>query len=174
MLVNCSSCQKKFTVPDSAITEAGRLLQCGACGNKWTQYPVELDPTKEEKSKKEVTRKISAGIKKPPKVNKINKINNSIKKKKRTINLYSEEYLKKKHGLEIKDSTSNKEFKKNTSGLNFFGYLIITVIIVIALLGILNMTKTFLITNYSFTETYINSLYEALDILKMIILNLIN
>jgi len=59
-------------VPDSAITEAGRLLQCGACGNKWTQYPVKLDPTKEEKSKKEVTRKISVGIKKPPKVNKIN------------------------------------------------------------------------------------------------------
>ena len=171
MLVNCNSCQKKFTVPDSAITEAGRLLQCGACGNKWTQYLVKLDPTKEEKSKKEVTRKISVGIKKPPKVN---KINNSIKKKKRTINLYSEEYLKKKHGLEIKDSTSNKEDKKNTSGLNFFGYLIIAVIIVIALLGILNMTKTFLITSYPFTKTYINSLYEVLDILKMIILNLIN
>ena len=40
MLVNCNSCQKKFVVPDSAITEKGRLLQCGSCGNKWTQYPI--------------------------------------------------------------------------------------------------------------------------------------
>ena len=40
MLVNCNSCQKKFVVPDSAITENGRLLQCGSCGNKWTQYPI--------------------------------------------------------------------------------------------------------------------------------------
>ena len=40
MLVNCDSCQKKFEVPNSAITDAGRLLQCGSCGNKWTQYPI--------------------------------------------------------------------------------------------------------------------------------------
>ena len=40
MLIDCNSCQKKFNVPDSAITEAGRLLQCGSCGNKWTQYPI--------------------------------------------------------------------------------------------------------------------------------------
>ena len=54
MLVNCNSCQKKFNVPDSAITEAGRLLQCGSCGNKWTQYPIKEDSTKEGKPKKVV------------------------------------------------------------------------------------------------------------------------
>ena len=41
MLLNCTSCQKKFIVPDSAVTKSGRLVQCGSCGNKWTQYPVE-------------------------------------------------------------------------------------------------------------------------------------
>ena len=40
MLINCKSCEKKFVVPDSAITESGRLVQCSSCGNKWTQYPV--------------------------------------------------------------------------------------------------------------------------------------
>ena len=40
MLINCDACQKKFTVPDSAITVSGRLLQCGSCGNKWTQFPA--------------------------------------------------------------------------------------------------------------------------------------
>ena len=54
MLVNCNSCQKKFVVPDSAITENGRLLQCGSCGNKWTQYPI-----KEKKTNKLIFRGIS-------------------------------------------------------------------------------------------------------------------
>ncbi len=47
-------------------------------------------------------------------ISKINKIENKIvpakkiaKKKKRQINLYSEEYLAKKHGLTIKDDSSS-------------------------------------------------------------------
>ena len=50
MLVNCNSCEKKFTVPDSAITESGRLLQCGSCGNKWKQYPIKEESVKEFKN----------------------------------------------------------------------------------------------------------------------------
>ena len=40
MILECKSCQKKFIVPDDAITNTGRLVQCSSCGNKWTQYPV--------------------------------------------------------------------------------------------------------------------------------------
>ena len=40
MILECKSCQKKFIVPDSAITNTGRLVQCSSCGNKWTQYPI--------------------------------------------------------------------------------------------------------------------------------------
>ena len=40
MIIECTSCQKKFNVPDSAITSAGRLVQCSSCGNQWTQYPL--------------------------------------------------------------------------------------------------------------------------------------
>ena len=118
MLVNCNSCQKKFVVPDSAITENGRLLQCGSCGNKWTQYPIKEKPA--EPIKKEKT------------ISKINKVENKIvpakktaKKKKRQINLYSEEYLAKKHGLTIKDDSSvkkNQKKQKNENyGLGFYG-----------------------------------------------------
>ena len=104
MLVNCNSCQKKFNVPDSAITESGRLLQCGSCGNKWTQYPIK------ERVVKEIRKITQTEIKKPTKEN---KIKNTTKKKKREINLYSEEYLKKKHGLEIKEPLSNKKIMNN-------------------------------------------------------------
>ena len=40
MILSCNSCEKKFVVPDQAITAAGRTVQCGSCGNKWKQFPV--------------------------------------------------------------------------------------------------------------------------------------
>ena len=40
MILACNSCGKKFVVPDSAITASGRAVQCGSCGNKWKQFPV--------------------------------------------------------------------------------------------------------------------------------------
>ena len=40
MILSCNSCGKKFVVPDSAITSAGRTVQCGSCGNKWKQFPI--------------------------------------------------------------------------------------------------------------------------------------
>ena len=52
MLISCNSCQKKFVVPDNAIKESGRLVQCSACGNKWTQFPIK------NFSAQKVTRKI--------------------------------------------------------------------------------------------------------------------
>ena len=170
MLVNCNSCQKNFNVPDSAITAAGRLLQCGACGNKWTQYPIIQDSIE-----KEIPKIKPVKLKQPPKVN---KIKTSTKKKKREINLYSEEYLKKKHGLEITDSINNnrqkKNYKKTDSDNSFFYNLIVTAIIIVAFFGILNITKDFIILNYPFTETYINSIYEAIEIIRVMVFNLVN
>ena len=168
MLVTCNSCEKKFTVPDSAISESGRLLQCGSCGNKWTQYPIK------EKQTKEIKKSLTIEKKQPPKEKK-NK--NPVKKKKREINLYSEEYLKKKHGLEIKDSSNNVKVKKNkvtTSSTNFLSYLITTTIFIFAFFGVLNLTKDLIILNYPSTEILINSLYETIDILKISIINIFN
>ena len=73
MLVNCKSCQKKFLVPEAAITESGRLLQCGSCGNKWTQYPIKQILEKEIK-------KITPNITKNP--TRQNKVKISAKKEK--------------------------------------------------------------------------------------------
>ena len=35
MIIICDKCSKKFNVKDSDIPPAGRMLQCGDCGNKW-------------------------------------------------------------------------------------------------------------------------------------------
>ena len=87
MLVNCNSCQKKFIVPDGAITQSGRLVQCGSCGNKWTQYPIQNLELKEKKFIKKI------------------KI---IKKTRVKKNLYTAEYLQKKHGLVIEKQSDKK------------------------------------------------------------------
>jgi predicted Zn finger-like uncharacterized protein len=168
MLVNCNSCQKKFSVPDAAITEIGRLLQCGSCGNEWTQYPVK------EELKKEISKVTPIRIESSAKVNR----KKTLKiKKKRAINLYSEEYLKKKHALEIKDTPGYKKKnkdKKTTAGFSFLSYLIIATVFVITLLGVLNITKDFIIINYPFTEAYISYLYETFETIRMIIFSFIN
>jgi len=150
MLINCNSCQKKFTVPDSAITKSGRLLQCGSCGNKWVQHPVK------QKAVKEI------------------KIKNLVKKKKREINLYSEEYLKKKHGLTIKSTSSRQDKEKNKTNFSFFNYLIIISVFIITFFGFLNLTKDITTEKYPFTVPYINYFFEIVDIIKITIFRLLN
>jgi predicted Zn finger-like uncharacterized protein len=162
MLINCKSCQKKFNVPDSAITDKGRLLECGSCGNKWTQFPVKEKPIKEQ------IRTAPAVVNQTIKVNKPKTL---AKKKKREIKLYSEEYLKKKHGLEIKSLSKDR---KVSSSSKFFPYLIITIIYLTALFGVINITRDFIIASYPFTEIYINSLYEMIEILELTISNLVS
>ena len=39
MILNVSRA-KKIYCSDNAITNAGRLVQCSSCGNKWTQFPI--------------------------------------------------------------------------------------------------------------------------------------
>ena len=43
MIINCECGKKKFQVKDGSIPDAGRMLQCGECGNKWFFKPVEND-----------------------------------------------------------------------------------------------------------------------------------
>jgi predicted Zn finger-like uncharacterized protein len=168
MLVNCKACKKKFTVSDAAITESGRLLQCGSCGNKWIQYPIEKKLVEEIKKTTLINLKQSASV---------NKIKTSLKKKKRKINLYSEEYLKKKHGLSIKDDSDlqKKRAKKKKISYNiFYRYLITIFVFTIALFGVLNLSKDIIVANYPFVGPYIDHLYEILSILKITISEFFN
>ena len=157
MLLNCSSCQKKFVVPDSAITKSGRLVQCGSCGNKWTQFPLE----------EVVVKTVKAAIKTKNDIKKT-----SIKKIKPKKNLYTTEYLRKKHGLVIEnsDKQKNKNFsnkKDNKSSFGFYSYVIISFVLLMSLFGILNLTKEIIILKYPLSEIYITYLYEVIDVIKI-------
>jgi predicted Zn finger-like uncharacterized protein len=168
MLVNCKSCQKKFIVPDSAITGSGRLLQCGSCGSKWTQYPVKVNLVEKIKN-------VAPTIIEKPSDKK--KSRNSPKKRK--INLYSEEYLKQKHGLTINNPDSNKKIikdknKKIKTNFGFYNYLVTMSVFIVMLFGVLHLLKDIITIKYPGLESQINNLYEAFDILKISIYNLLN
>jgi len=74
MILTCNSCSKKFVVPDSAITASGRTVQCGSCGNKWKQFPVnEFNKTKPEidvKKKFSKPKQVQPKLQKPKKLKK--------------------------------------------------------------------------------------------------------
>ena len=146
MIIICKSCNKNFNVPQNAIPKEGRLVQCSSCGNKWVQFPEVSKKVDTKKSIKPVS------VKKTPK-------KRTVKRSGPTI--YSSEYLEKKHGIKIKDTsntsktrTAKKEVK---TSLGFYSVFLITIIFLTAFLGVLNLNKELVISNLPVTEKYINS-----------------
>ena len=164
MILSCDSCEKKFVVPDNAISAAGRLVQCSSCGNKWNQFPIN------EKVKAKVSK-----IKSPAK-----KIQSSTKKSKRKVrkktgpDLYSPEYLAKKHGIKIdsKPVLQNKATEGKTKvGIGFYSFVIISAVIAISILRLLYFTQDIIIEKLPIAEIYINYLFESIRNIKEIIQN---
>tara|TARA_A100001011_G_scaffold386652_1_gene462935 strand:+ start:10 stop:555 length:546 start_codon:yes stop_codon:yes gene_type:complete len=166
MILSCNSCDKKFVVPDNAITESGRLVQCSACGNKWKQFPVEIVQKKGVSSKtvvkKTVTKTVStkklASPKKPisPK--------RKVPKKKREINLYSPEYLAKKHGIKLKDSEpkiSEGSISKDKVSFGFYSSLLVFLVFVIFFSRALFFAQSYIITLFPITEFYLSYFFES-------------
>ena len=98
MIIQCKSCDKKFNVPDAAITASGRLVQCSSCGNKWTQYPIKTKPAP---SKVYTTPK------------KVGPVKNKINKKKTSPVPYSKEYMQQKWGTSVQSYAVQKGLSKS-------------------------------------------------------------
>jgi predicted Zn finger-like uncharacterized protein len=175
MILSCNSCEKKFVVPDQAITDAGRLVQCSACGNKWKQFPVnnkERNIISDLKiSNKDITK--IPKISKTPKISKPKKKN---AKKTREINLYSPEYLAKKHGINLNDSKT--EYNKNTNIKTSFGFynsVLILIFFIIFFSRSLYFFQDFIVERFPITEFYLNYFFESIknifEIIKSLIIN---
>ncbi len=157
MILSCNSCGKKFIVPDSAIGPSGRLVQCSSCGNKWKQLPIS---TKIKKERKIAVSKLPTNIeKKTPKLKKK-------RSKKRTgPDLYSPEYLSKKHGITLSnnDKVKEKNLKpKIKQGFGFYNYLILLIVGIIFLLKVLHFNKNIIYFYFPFLEIYIEYLFESI------------
>ncbi len=171
MILTCNSCGKKFVVPDSAITEAGRTVQCGSCGNKWKQFPINIikktQPISKAKPVVSKTPKIQQKIQKPKKLKK------RTVKKTREINLYSPEYLAKKHGITLKEDVKKTLTEKKVS-FGFYNSLLLFLVIIIFLSRGLYFFQDFVIQYLPFMEYYINYFFESIRNMFEIWKNLIS
>ena len=160
MILTCNSCDKKFVVPDSAISASGRMVQCGSCGNKWKQYPVNKSKKLESISRPQKIVPKSQVIKQ--KTQKLKKVKNAPKKS-REISLYSPEYLAKKHGIRLEEAKIKKianKTKDERVSFGFYNSLILFVILIIALSRILYFSQNFIISYFPITEFYLNYFFE--------------
>ena len=170
MILNCNSCGKKFVIPDNAITASGRLVQCGSCGNKWKQFPI---------NEKKQTQSIPSLKKLATKPRKIQQNTQKLKKTKRgnvrkarEINLYSPEYLAKKHGIKLSKDVSPTS-SNNKISFGFYNSLLLFLIIIIFLSRGLYFLQDFVVQKLPFTEFYIDYFFESIKNIFEIWKNLI-
>ena len=170
MILSCNSCEKKFVVPDQAITTAGRMVQCGSCGNKWKQFP--LNETKKNQSYS--TQKIASKPKKnTPKVQKPKKIKKAIVRKAREVDLYSPEYLAKKHGIKISENVEKASPNRKTS-FGFYNSLLLYLLIIIILSRGLYFFQDFIVKTFPVTKFYLDYFFESIKNIFEIWKNLIS
>ena len=176
MILTCNSCEKKFVVPDNAIGVNGRLVQCSSCGNQWKQFPVEIAKKKEVISKTAIKQTITKPVstKKPINPKKPKSIKRKVPKKTKEINLYSPEYLAKKHGIIINSkpvSKGNSSKNKTKVNFGFYSSLTVFIVVVIASLRLLYFGQDVIVDSLPITEIYIDYLFESIKNLKDIIQN---
>ena len=168
MILSCNSCGKKFVVPDQAISKAGRIVQCGSCGNKWRQLPPE-SPVKKKIVEKEINPKKIKSTTKIPKPKKIKT------RKSREIDLYSPEYLKKKHGISLENNEiTKKSFSAKNSSFGFYNYLILLTVLAIILSRGLYFFQDFIVNYFPFTKIYLEYFFENIKNMFEIWKNLIS
>ncbi|MBD1138570.1 hypothetical protein IDH18_03115 [Pelagibacterales bacterium SAG-MED41] len=168
MIITCNCGEKKFSLPDNSIPVAGRMVQCGFCGIKWKQFPPQ-----NLNNETIIDKKISSPVKKP--VTKISKPKTKKVKKPREINLYSPEYLQKKHGISLNNVETNKKLvgvKKVSFG--FYSSLLLFLIVIISISRGLYFFQDFIIQAFPVTEFYLNYFFESMRNMFEIFKNLIS
>ena len=169
MIITCNCGEKKFTLPDNSIPASGRMVQCGYCGLKWKQFPVEQDNKTQSITRSQKT--VASPIVQPKKqkIKKIKKI-----KKRKGPDLYSPEYLSKKHGIKIQSAPLKEEkikkFKDSVS-FGFYNYLIVFSVSLISLLKIIHFAQAYIVIQLPMLEVYLKYLFETLRNLTDIIKN---
>ena len=171
MIITCNCGLKKFSLPDNSIPAAGRMVQCGSCGLKWKQFPVnEINNTEPISNIKKIT---SEPKQVQPKRQKAKKVKKTSVRKRREIDLYSPEYLAKKHGIELDDDIKITSSVKKVS-FGFYNSLILYLLIIIVLSRGLYFFQDFVIQKIPITEYYIDYFFESMRNIFEIWKNLIS
>ena len=178
MIIQCQNCLKKFLVKEKDIPADGRMVQCGYCSQKWFQTPIlskKIEKVKTE-SVNDLVNEMKASDGKTYKFlgsqwavllssgktgilasKKISKELNDLTERKQKPAI-------KKKSKKIKqiDPSSERlpDIYKPRKGLGFFGYIILTIIVVLSFIGILETFKNDLLVNFPETEFIFEFLNE--------------
>ena len=168
MIITCNCGLKKFSLPDNSIPAAGRMVQCGSCGLKWKQFPVnEIENTEPISNIKNVA---SEPKQVQPKRQKAKK---NASRKPREIDLYSPEYLAKKHGIKLSEDVKPILSKTKVS-FGFYNSLLLVLVIIIILSRGLYFSQEFIVQKLPLTEFYIDYFFESVRNMFEIWKNLIS
>ena len=168
MIITCNCGEKKFTLPDNSIPVSGRMVQCGFCGIKWKQFPPQ-----NLKNETVIDKKISPSIKKS--VSKITNPKTKKVKKPREINLYSPEYLQKKHGISLNNVEKNrKQIIDKKVSFGFYNSLLLLIVLIIIVSRGLYFFQDFISEQLPFTKFYMNYFFESMRNIFEIFKNLIS
>ncbi len=160
MIITCNCGLKKFSLPDNSIPSGGRMVQCGSCGLKWKQFPVNEINNTEPIS--DIRKKIASQPNQvQPKKQKAKKVKKTSVRKPREIDLYSPEYLAKKHGIKLNDIKVNPQSNTKVS-FGFYGSLLIFIIFLITFSRSLYFFQDIIIQKIPFTEFYLKYFFESI------------
>ena len=160
MIITCNCGLKKFSLPDNSIPAAGRMVQCGSCGLKWKQYPItnEIKKNQPVSSAKKI---ISKPRQIQQKKTNLKKVKKKTVRQPREINLYSPEYLAKKHGIKLNENVKETPSKSKVS-FGFYNSLLLFLVIIIVISRGLYFFEDFVVEKLPFTEFYINYFFESM------------
>ena len=154
MIIICPCGEKKFEIDENLIPKKGRLLQCGSCEEKWFFTPKK----------------------------KLNFLNddNEISVETTPVNTEIDDFDFNKEDVFEKNTKATIKSNRNTKALgfsfylrNFFSYLIVFSISIIALILLLDTLKEPLFSVLPNLEFYLFNLFEVLKDINLFIKDLL-
>ena len=165
MIITCPNCNKQFKIDNSLIPNEGRDLQCGSCNHIWF-YNIKEKNNEVLELKQEI---ISEDIETKAE-NKADKIE---ERQQPEEIIKTEINNKKKEKNSEKQKNTTKLKKTENKGSKLFSYLIVFIISFVALVILLDTLKTPLINVFPGLEIILFNLFETLQDIKLIIIDLI-
>ena len=154
MIIECVSCNKKFDVNSELIPDAGRTIQCGACGHVW------FFDKKDQKN-----------LETPEKIE-IKKVDNKTKK---IIKKKKEKKVSNIDNLSHKKQALVKYQAKTSFTLGkFLSYILVSIISFISLIIILDTFKIPLSNYFPNLEIFLYNFFETIKDIHLFTMDLIN
>ena len=162
MIIECTNCNKRFRVDEDLIPENGREIICGSCNHTWHFTPEKTS----EKSL--VLDNEIVGLQKKQDQNDtdFHEDFSNIKSEKDTKN----DQIKFSNKIKVDLKIDKKNAYSKTS--NFFSYLIVVIISLIASIILVDTIKSPLINIFPGLEIVLFNLFETLKDLRLFIIDL--